>query len=329
MRKNSVTPGLSVGCPYLSRKTKNTVLSYVKGAGYRMNDVKAVVSAQEYIKAHHTDMEFGVDSVCSEVGYSRRQLDRLFQKHTGITLYEYINAVLLSESAAKLVNSDEPVIDVALDYHYQSHEGYTRSFAKRFSVTPSEYRKNKIAIPIFTQHPANHYYILKEGQTMDNATVCTVTPVNRPKRKLIYLTSRSASDYFSYCEEIGCAWEGLLNSIPEKFDTAALIDLPDFLQENGISKIASGVEVPLDYDKPLPEGYKIAELPECTMLYFQSEPYENPDDFGRYIGQVFRAISNYDFERYGYVLAHDIAPSLNLGADTKTGARSAVPVIKK
>lgn len=294
-----------------------------------MNDVKAVVLAQEYIKAHHTDMEFSVENVCSAVGYSRRQLDRLFQKHMSITLYEYINAVLLSESAAKLVDSDNTVIDVALDYHYQSHEGYTRSFVKRFSITPSEYRKNKIAIPIFTQHPANHYYILKEGQTMDNTSICTVTPVNRPKRKLIYLTSRSATDYLSYCEEVGCDWEGLLNSIPEKFDTAALIDLPDFLHENGISKIASGVEVPLDYEKPLPDGYKIAELPECTMLYFQSEPYDNPDDFGKYIGQVFKAIENYDFERYGYVLANNIAPSLNLGADTRTGARIAIPVIIK
>lgn len=291
-----------------------------------MNDVKAVVLAQEYIKAHHTDMEFSIENVCSAVGYSRRQLDRLFQKHMSITLYEYINAVLLSESAAKLVNSDDTVIDVALDYHYQSHEGYTRSFAKRFSITPSEYRKNKIAIPIFTQHPANHYYILKEGQTMDVTSICTVTPVNRPKRKLIYLTSRSATDYLSYCEEVGCDWEGLLNSIPEKFDTAALIDLPDFLHENGISKIASGVEVPLDYEKPLPDGYKIAELPECIMLYFQSEPYENPDDFGKYIGQVFKAIEHYDFERYGYVLANNIAPSLNLGADTRTGARIAIPV---
>lgn len=291
-----------------------------------MNDVKAVVLAQEYIKAHHTDMEFSIENVCSAVGYSRRQLDRLFQKHMSITLYEYINAVLLSESAAKLVNSDDTVIDVALDYHYQSHEGYTRSFAKRFSITPSEYRKNKIAIPIFTQHPANHYYILKEGQTMDATSICMVTPVNRPKRKLIYLTSRSATDYLSYCEEVGCDWEGLLNSIPEKFDTAALIDLPDFLHENGISKIASGVEVPLDYEKPLPDGYKIAELPECIMLYFQSEPYENPDDFGKYIGQVFKAIEHYDFERYGYVLANNIAPSLNLGADTRTGARIAIPV---
>lgn len=44
-----------------------------------MNDIKAVVLAQEYIKAHHTDIEFSVENVCSAVGYSRRQVDRLFQ----------------------------------------------------------------------------------------------------------------------------------------------------------------------------------------------------------------------------------------------------------
>ena len=255
-----------------------------------MNDVKAVVLAQEYIKAHHTDMEFSVENVCSAVGYSRRQLDRLFQKHMSITLYEYINAVLLSESAAKLVDSDNTVIDVALDYHYQSHEGYTRSFAKHFSITPSEYRKHKIAIPIFTQHPANHYYILKEGQTMDATSICMVTPVNRPKRKLIYLTSHSATDYLSYCEEIGCDWEGLLNSIPEKFDTAALIDLPDFLHENGTSKIASGVEVPLDYEKPLPDGYKIAELQSVQCFTSKVNLMRIPTILASILGKCLRRL---------------------------------------
>ena len=103
-----------------------------------MNDIKAVVLAQEYIKAHHTDMGFSVENVCSAVGYSRRQVDRLFQKHMNITLSEYINAVVLSESAEKLLNSDNSVIDVAFDSHYQSHEGYTRSFVKR-------------ALPFFTR----------------------------------------------------------------------------------------------------------------------------------------------------------------------------------
>ncbi len=294
-----------------------------------MNGLEIVVATQKYIKAHHNDDSFGIENVCNSVGYSRRQLDRLFQKHMQITLYEYINAVVLSKSAEKLINTDDNVLDVALGSHYNSHEGYTRSFVKRFSVTPGEYRKSKIAIPLFTQHPANHYNILKEGYAMDNTSICTVTPVNRPKRKLIYLQAKSATCYFSYCEEVGCGWEGLLNSIPEKFDTAAIVDLPEFLQEKGFSKIASGVEVPFDYDKPLPEGYKIAELSECIMLYFQSEPYDNPDDFGKYIGQVFKAIENYNFERYGYKPADNIAPSLNLGAETELGARVAIPVIKK
>ena len=103
-----------------------------------MNDVKAVVLAQEYIKAHHTDMEFSVENVCSAVGYSRRQLDRLFQKHMGITLYEYINAVLLSESAAKLVDSDNTVIDVALDYHASlSRPVNTANTKSRYLYSPS------------------------------------------------------------------------------------------------------------------------------------------------------------------------------------------------
>ena len=291
-----------------------------------MNDIKAVVAAQEYIKAHHNDNEFCLEIVCNAIGYSRRQLDRLFQKHLKTTLSEYINAVVLSASAEKLLDADNSVIDIALESHYQSHEGYTKSFAKRFSVTPKEYRKSQIAIPLYTQHPANHYRILKEGQAMDTTTICTVTPVNRPKRKLIYLTSKSATDYLSYCEEVGCDWEGLLNSIHEKFDTAALIDLPDFLQENGISKIAAGVEVPIDYEKPLPDGYSVAELPECVMLYFQSEPYDNPDYFGKYIGLVFKAIENYNLERYGYRSATSIAPTLNLGAEPEIGARVAIPV---
>lgn len=294
-----------------------------------MNDLEAVVAAQSYIKTHFSDNGFSIERICNSVGYSRRQLDRLFQKYMQITLYEYVNAVVLSKSAEKLLNTDSNVLDVALDSHYNSHEGFTRSFAKRFSVTPAEYRKHRTAIALFTQHPANHYHILKEGQAMKNTSICTVTPVHRPKRKLIYLPSVSATGYFSYCEEVGCGWEGLLNSIPEKFDIAAIADLPEFLRENRYSKVASGVEVPIDYDKPLPEGYKTVELDECIMLYFQSEPYDNPDEFTKHINQVYKTIENYDFEHYGYKSADDIAPWLNFGAEPETGARIAVPVNRK
>lgn len=85
--------------------------------------------------------------------------------------------------------------------------------------------------------------------------------------------------------------------------------------------------MPLDYDKPLPEQYKVAELETCTMLYFQSEPYENEEDFCKAIEGVYAAVGKYNAAAYGYRLAYDIAPSFNFGADTRTGAKIAVPAV--
>ena len=152
-----------------------------------MNDLKAVVMAQEYIKAHHSDDGFCLEAVCKAVGYSRRQLDRFFEKYMKTTLREYINAVVLSESTERLLSAGGSVLDAAFDSHYQSHEGYTRAFAKRFSITPKEYRKRQIAIPIFTQHPANHYFMMKEGQTMDTA--------DRKENSFIWLQRRQPTTF--------------------------------------------------------------------------------------------------------------------------------------
>ena len=64
-----------------------------------MLDLEIVVAAQAYIKQHHNDADFSIESVCSEIGFSRRQLDRLFHKFLQTTLYEYVNAIVLSKSA--------------------------------------------------------------------------------------------------------------------------------------------------------------------------------------------------------------------------------------
>lgn len=53
----------------------------------------------------------------------------------------------------------------------------------------------------------------------------------------------------TYCGEMGCDWEGLLNSIPEKLDLAALLTLPRPLIRPGTSGCAAGVEVPADYSQ--------------------------------------------------------------------------------
>lgn len=292
----------------------------------------AVQKMQDYIKLHIDDMDFCIDDVCNAVGYSRRNADRLFKTLLGKTLQEYIKAISISASALQLLDTKDNILDVALQNHFQSHEGFTRSFKKYFCISPSDYRRNPIPLPLFIQYPISHYYAMldyKEDITMSQElNFCMITAMERPKRKLIFLPSHHAKDYFSYCEEMGCEWEGLLNSIPNKIDTAALIELPTSLVKEGYSNIAAGIEVPYDYDTTLHDGYEVAPLQECVMLYFQSEPYENENDFCLAIENTYKAIGKYVPEQFGYTFAYDIAPTFNFGADKKNGAKLAIPVLK-
>lgn len=293
-------------------------------------NVEAVQQMQDYIKSHINDDELSFDEMYANTCYSIRHCDRIFKRYTGKTPKEYAKYQRLSNSSKELLNSQKNVIDVALDCDFDSPEGYTKAFKSTFSVTPSKYRESPVAIPLFVEYPVKNYFALKnfkEEKSM-NHQVCTVTPVEKPRRKVVLLYSKHAEDYMSFCDEKGCEWEGTFNSIPEKLCTAAFVELPHSLRKEGYSAFAAGVEVPDNYNKPLPEGCEIATLEPCTMLFFQSEPYEIEDEFCQAINLVMKAIDGYDFNAYGYEYDIDVAPMFNFGSCKETGARFAVPVRK-
>ncbi|MCL2509022.1 MAG: hypothetical protein FWF05_07595 [Oscillospiraceae bacterium] len=157
--------------------------------------------------------------------------------------------------------------------------------------------------------------------------IVTTTVADRPARKLLLLRSKKAICYDTFCAEVGCEWHGILNSVPEKFDTCAIITLPPYLVKERTSDIAGGVEVPYDYAEGLPQGYELIDLPACKMMYFQGMPFENERDYGEAIGTVWSAKSSYKPELYGYQYAYDAAPQFNFGAEAATGAKIAVPVV--
>ena len=295
-----------------------------------MDKVAAVSRMQEFINAH-IDEEITLDALCKAAEYSKYHALRVFRELTGRTPFDTIRALRLTRAAQILRDTGARVIDTALDNGFESHDGFTRAFARHFNITPQKYQRKKPPVPYFIHYPIKAYYILKEGtELMPNEKVSrtvNVSVVERPARKLIFLRIPTATDYFAACEEVGCEWEGFYNSIPEKFDTAAGGSLPKELVKPGTGGHGFFVEVPLDYDKPLPDGYEITELPPWTYLYFNGMPYDNPDDFRIAIGILNEAIENYPFERFGWRKS-DNAPYIGMGAYAETGARTAVPVEK-
>lgn len=298
----------------------------------RWDKIEAVSGMQRYLKEHAADEPFCWSDFYAAAGFSSRHANRIFKELTQKTPAEYLRDIRLSQSCASVLQDDKAILDIALDAHFDSHEGYTRAFVSRFGRTPSSYRRGEGPVPLFVSDPIKNYYVhlyQKESCPMDQKPiVCTVTPIERPQRKLMLQRSVKATDYWSYCEEKCCDWVGMLNSLPGRLDIAAILELPPQLVRLGTSPVAAGVELPMEYGGDVPGGYEVITLPPCTMLYFQTGPFENEEDFGAQIGAVSQAMQAYQPERFGYAYAPELAPRFNFGADAANGAKQAVPVRK-
>ena len=292
--------------------------------------INAVIKMQKFIITN-INREITLEELSHAAGYSKYHAARIFKELVNKTPFEYIRAIRLTNAAHTLQDSGEKVVDVALDNGFDSHDGFTRAFARQFDITPQKYQRETPPVRWFIPYTIEPYYRMKEGtESMSKEPISRtmmVTAVDRPARKLILVRSVKATEYFSYCEEVGCDWEGVFNSISEKFDTSALLTLPQNLIKLGTGNTASGVEVPLYYNKPIPDGCDVIELPPCTMLYFQGAPFEDENDFGEAIGTLWDVMKSYDPSTYGWQYAPSLAPYFNFGASAKTGARMAQSAI--
>lgn len=247
--------------------------------------------------------------------YSPFYCSKIFKEVTGATPFEYIKGRRLSEAARVIKESDTKIIDVAFDFVFDSHEGFTRAFSKKFGMAPRDYRKNGKKLKMILPIELKDFYILKQkgDVIMSNEKTNTifVQVVDRPKRKLILKRGIKATHYFEYCEEVGCdVWE-VLTSIKEAIYEPVGMWLPENMITQDTSKYAQGVEVPFDYIGLVPEGYEIIELPECKMMIFQSETYDD-EDFETAIDLVWEKMKKYDPKIYGFRWSDEDGPRIQL-----------------
>lgn len=102
--------------------------------------VQAVGRSIEFIEAHLGE-PLDLDSVCREAHLSKFYFSRIFQAMVGETVFDYIRKRRLAEIAGHLIRTEKPMVDLALDYGYDSQQSMTKAFRKQFGVTPGAYRR--------------------------------------------------------------------------------------------------------------------------------------------------------------------------------------------
>lgn len=93
------------------------------------------------------EQPLSIDNVAEKSGYSKWHLQRMFKKVTGQILGTYIRHRRLTHAALALRLTGKPILDIAMQYRFDSQQTFTRSFKKEFNITPATYRRNEFWDP--------------------------------------------------------------------------------------------------------------------------------------------------------------------------------------
>lgn len=262
-----------------------------------MEQVEAVQRMQDYVETH-LDEEITLADLARTSLFSPWYSHRLFAQFTGLTPADYIRKLRLSKSALKLRDEACRIADVAFELGFKSVDGYQRAFYREFGCNPGEYSRSPVPLYLFTPYGVK-YRVPRKEKKMDNVKNVFVQVIEKPARKVIIRRGIKAEEYFAYCEEVGCDVWGLLTSMKSMDGEPVCLWLTGEYMKPGTSKYVQGVEVSMDYDGEVPEGFDVIELPAAKYLMFQGEPFAE-EDYCDAIETVTESIRKYNPSAIGY-----------------------------
>ncbi len=83
-----------------------------------------------------------LDDVARKAGYSKWHLQRTFKNITGLALGGYIRSRRLCRAAIALRLTRQPILNIAIQYQFDSQQTFTRRFKAHFNITPAAYRRS-------------------------------------------------------------------------------------------------------------------------------------------------------------------------------------------
>lgn len=111
-----------------------------------MDVQNTVMRTVDYIEKNLYN-EINLDEISDAVNYSKFYLNRLFSDKVGLTIYKYVQMRRLTEAARKLINTDMPIVDIAMEANYNSQQAFTLAFRQVYIYTPQVYRAMRVFVP--------------------------------------------------------------------------------------------------------------------------------------------------------------------------------------
>ena len=91
------------------------------------------------------DGDLSLGALSAKAGLSQHHFHRMFRDALSETTKKYCERLRLERAAFALRSATDPVVQIALDVGFQSHEVFSRAFKRHFGVSPRQYRNSPTA----------------------------------------------------------------------------------------------------------------------------------------------------------------------------------------
>lgn len=140
-----------------------------------MDHIKRMQRAIEFIEGNLRE-DLSTEAIAKEACFSMWHFQKVFSSIVGDSVKEYVRKRRLTSALIELGTADRRILDIAVDYQFDSQESFTRAFKAHFGFTPGECRKEGIKSVLSRDKPRITIAYLEHlhgGMTMQPRFVVT------------------------------------------------------------------------------------------------------------------------------------------------------------
>lgn len=124
-----------------------------------MHAWESIQSTLDYIELHLSE-EIQIQELANIAHLSPFYFQRLFTRLVGKPVMEYKKLRCLAKAADYLATHKDRILDIALQFGFESHETFTRSFKSAYGLTPEVYRQSPRQLSHFLKPDLLLKYVL-------------------------------------------------------------------------------------------------------------------------------------------------------------------------